>query len=99
MEKVMGVSATTKCKYNLKIQETRWIKITHQYSLKEKKMDIEAQKIVLKKEVQQWQLALQEKEMALWEFEASVRPSYQASDFSFISYKSSSIEKLSRPNC
>ena len=32
----------------------------HCYSLKEKKIDIEAQKIALEKEVQQQQLALQE---------------------------------------
>ncbi len=48
----MGVSATTECKHDLEVQETRRIKIMHCYSLKEKKMDIEAQKIALEKEVQ-----------------------------------------------
>ena len=48
----MGVSATTKRKHDLKIQKTRQIKMMHHYSPKEKKMDIEAQKIVLEKEVQ-----------------------------------------------
>ncbi len=38
----MGVSATTKRKHDLEIQETRRIKITHHFSLKEKKIDIEA---------------------------------------------------------
>ncbi len=94
----MGVSATTKRKHDLEIQETRRIKITYHYSLKEKKTDIEAQKIALEKKVQQRQLALQEREMALREFEAGVRPGYQALDFSFVSYKSSSTEKPSRPS-
>ncbi len=69
----MGVSASTKCKHDLEIQETRQIKITHHYFLKEKNIDIEAQKIVLEKEVQQRQLDLQEREIALQEFEASLR--------------------------
>lgn len=42
MEKVIGVSTTTKRKHELEIQETHQIKIIHCYSLKEKKMDIEA---------------------------------------------------------
>ena len=42
MENVIEVNATTKCKYNLEAQETCWLKILYCYSLKEKKMDIEA---------------------------------------------------------
>ena len=53
MKKVIGISNTTKRKHDLEVQKTRRIKIMHRYSLKEKKMDIEMQKIVLKKEVQQ----------------------------------------------
>lgn len=89
----MGVSATTKRKHDLEVQETRQIKIMHCYSLKEKKMDIEAQKIALEKEVQQRQLALQEREMALREFEAGVRPGYLAPNFSFVTSKNSSNKK------
>ncbi len=96
MEKVIGVSATTKRKHDLEVQETRRIKMTHCYSLKEKKIDIEAQKIALEKEVQQRQLALQEREMALREFEAGVRPGYLAPDFSSVSSKSSSNKRLPR---
>ena len=51
MEKVIGVNATINCKYNLEIQKTCWVKIIYHYSLKKKKMDIEAQKIALEKEV------------------------------------------------
>lgn len=72
----MGVGTTTKRKHNLEIQETCQIKITYHYSPKEKKIDIEAQKIVLEKKIQHRQLALQEREMALQEFEASIRISY-----------------------
>ncbi len=93
----MGISATTKRKHDLEIQETRRIKIIHHYSLKEKRIDIEAKKIALEKEVQQRQLALQEREIALREFEAGVRPSYSAPDSSFVSYKSFLTEKPSRP--
>ena len=96
MEKVVGVSATTKRKHDLEVQETRRIKITHRYSLKEKKLDIEAQKIALEKEVQQRQLALQEREMALREFEAGIRPGYLAPDFSFGPSKSSSHKRSPR---
>ena len=53
----------------------------------------------MEKKVQQRQQALQERKMALREFEAGVRPGYQASDFLFVSYKSSSTEKPSRPLC
>ncbi len=97
MKKVMGVSVTTKRKHDLEIQETRRIKITHHYSLKEKKIDIEAQKIALEKEVQQQRLALQKREMAHRESEPGVYPGYQAPDFLFVFYKSSSTEKPSRP--
>ncbi len=51
MEKVIGVSTTTKRKHYLEIQKTRKIKITYHYSLKEKKKDIEAKMIALEKEV------------------------------------------------
>lgn len=64
--------------------------------MKKKKLDIEAQKIALKKEVQQRQLALQEREMALHKFEAGIRPGYLAPDFSFGPFKSSSYKQLPR---
>ncbi len=48
----MGVSVTTKRKHDLEIQETRRIKIPHHYFLKEKKIDIEVEKIALEKEIQ-----------------------------------------------
>lgn len=89
----MGVNATAKCKHDLEIQETRSIKIMHRYSLKEKKIDIEAQKIALEKKIQQQKLALQEREMALREFEAGIHPGYLAPDFSFVTSKNSSNEK------
>lgn len=64
--------------------------------MKEKKIDIEAQKIALEKEVQQRQLTLQEREMALREFEAGVCPGYLAPDFSFGPSKSFSHKRLPR---
>ena len=69
----MRVNATTKRKHDLEIQETCQIKIIYRYSLKEKKMDRKTQKIALEKEVQQWQLALKEREIVFCQFKADVR--------------------------
>lgn len=44
-------------------------------------------------------MALQKREIALQEFEAGVRSGYQAPDFLFISYKSSSTKKPLRSIC
>lgn len=93
MEKVTKVNTTTKYKHDLEVQETCQIKILHCYFLKEKKMDIETQKIALEKEVQQRQLALQGRKMVFRKFEAGVCSSYLALDFSFVFSKSSSNKK------
>lgn len=49
MENVIRVSAITKCKYDLEVQKTCQIKMIYCYFWKEKKIDIEAQKIALRK--------------------------------------------------
>ena len=63
------------------------------YSLKKKRIDIEVQKMSLKKEVQQQQLALQKREILFCKFKARISPDYLALKFSFVSSKSFSNKK------